>query len=1011
MEEDLTKPSASASTSTPEPTSLPGPSLPEREAEPVPSAAIESNPRLREIEPLFSPAPFRGSLFPSPTPGPSQCSDSSPRPRIPSSPLGTPGPFFMVGAPRYDSPGSSLSLESEPRLEPSGSPQKLDRYRNVLHPTRVPTKLAPSGSPIFARPTLATASDTLPPVFESQPVYSKAMSTPSDMQDATKPADTPPQYKNATFNAMEHYTSDSAPVDAASSSQAPSLGHQAPGPGDVRPDARYIMSTDPESIKYWEAALDRCNSETRINTPRIGGRDTFVLGSVVVKSDHLDPSGGSGYHMIDANEDAAIKLVRDTIADIQLPQTYFSAKIRGHDVLVHSRIPGQSLDSVWPQLTVPQKEAFKQQARDIILKLRLITPDTLKYPRYFVTSSESESQRKLSAEEVHSLSPSDTCEDLGVAHNDMVMSNFIVNNDKIVGLTGWANAGYFNWRTVSRIHAKVRCVDSNMNASIPEAFDSEVPWHDLYDLPHTSEKSEAQESATPRISTPTVDSAHTLPSEDVPTHTLTPKKVADMKLKSASRASSVDRSSPAPSLNSQSATKKKGPPAAAIKKGTAKRAPAAKKRKLNELAEMDDVASTKASPLSKSSAQRNRKQDSQSATGSPAPENKGPKKVRSRHGKMNSDDDDDDYDESALFCVCRKPDNHTWMIACDGGCEDWFHGRCMNIDQKDADLIDKYICPTCETKSPLRTTWKPMCRLRECRQPARVDTRPPSKYCCDQHGIDFMRQAMTLGSRQPSSNAEEQSSSKHENAASRGGVLNLGELKTVVSKVESAGEFRKLGASPLSVQQEEVQARLSGAMAAPGPSQDGQQFKDPDFESEADKVAFSPDERQRLNHLRKEKVRLDNRKEMLQAREKFIVISKQRVKHAFERLKRHGSVGGLQLKDICGFDNRLSLSDEEFDEWRKTGNGAILLSDVPDDDNGGEASTHLKNAVDAESIDELTQSLCLKKRCERHKQWLKVMQQDLLFEQSLLKEQSDKCHQDAEELVRKAVLWVFGGNN
>jgi hypothetical protein len=32
------------------------------------------------------------------------------------------------------------------------------------------------------------------------------------------------------------------------------------------------------------------------------------------------------------------------------------------------------------------------------------------------------------------------------------------------------------------------------------------------------------------------------------------------------------------------------------------------------------------------------------------------------------------------------------MIGCDGECEDWFHGKCVNIDPRDASLIDKYIC-------------------------------------------------------------------------------------------------------------------------------------------------------------------------------------------------------------------------------------------------------------------------------------------------------------------------------
>ncbi|KAF7510627.1 hypothetical protein GJ744_006239 [Endocarpon pusillum] len=85
-----------------------------------------------------------------------------------------------------------------------------------------------------------------------------------------------------------------------------------------------------------------------------------------------------------------------------------------------------------------------------------------------------------------------------------------------------------------------------------------------------------------------------------------------------------------------------------------------------------------------------------------------------------------------VFCICRKGDNHTWMIGCDGGCEDWFHGKCVNIQERDGDLIDKYICPNCEDKDRGQTTWKRMCRRIECRKPARVLAEPPSKYCSDE---------------------------------------------------------------------------------------------------------------------------------------------------------------------------------------------------------------------------------------------------------------------------------------
>lgn len=45
-----------------------------------------------------------------------------------------------------------------------------------------------------------------------------------------------------------------------------------------------------------------------------------------------------------------------------------------------------------------------------------------------------------------------------------------------------------------------------------------------------------------------------------------------------------------------------------------------------------------------------------------------------------------------VFCVCRKPDNHRWMIACDGGCNDWYHGDCVKVSEQEGRLIDKYIC-------------------------------------------------------------------------------------------------------------------------------------------------------------------------------------------------------------------------------------------------------------------------------------------------------------------------------
>ncbi|KAK9469355.1 hypothetical protein V1512DRAFT_256063 [Lipomyces arxii] len=86
-----------------------------------------------------------------------------------------------------------------------------------------------------------------------------------------------------------------------------------------------------------------------------------------------------------------------------------------------------------------------------------------------------------------------------------------------------------------------------------------------------------------------------------------------------------------------------------------------------------------------------------------------------------------------LYCICRKPDQGQWMIACDI-CDNWYHGKCVHIDEQDADLLDTYACPNCTSKGG-KTLWKRKCLLPECRLPALVGK---SKYCCVQHGVKYM---------------------------------------------------------------------------------------------------------------------------------------------------------------------------------------------------------------------------------------------------------------------------------
>jgi COMPASS component SPP1 len=209
-------------------------------------------------------------------------------------------------------------------------------------------------------------------------------------------------------------------------------------------------------------------------------------------------------------------------------------------------------------------------------------------------------------------------------------------------------------------------------------------------------------SATPREATPIPPivqaSPRGDPSASPATDALSPKAVPDsahgreesIMNPPSTGASTPTRDTPlrGTPFRSTPASKSTGKKPAAAKSTAAKRGtvsavkkPQKKKRKLDsdsfdEPQSSRSSAAPASSRASKTPAVNARKQSSTpvpaQASSSPAPE---------------------DYEEGAeLYCICRRPDSHTWMIGCDGGCEDWFHGACVNIKQDDGDLIDKYIC-------------------------------------------------------------------------------------------------------------------------------------------------------------------------------------------------------------------------------------------------------------------------------------------------------------------------------
>jgi COMPASS component SPP1 len=261
-----------------------------------------------------------------------------------------------------------------------------------------------------------------------------------------------------------------------------------------------------------------------------------------------------------------------------------------------------------------------------------------------------------------------------------------------------------------------------------------------------------------------------------------------------------------------------------------------------------------------------------------------------------------------------------------------------------------------------------------------------------------------------------------EDLGSQGGVLTAGDLKAIVSRVKSAKEFRELGESllpppPTNKKPPSPLGRVDAAAENGGTRND----LGIDFELEAQNIQFNPEESNQIQMLRNKRTELRNRAEMLRDRDRFLALVRQHAKAILERLRQADSKGGASAwKDICGFDSRLSWSDEEFNDWRLSDAGKKALSEgvldavAPVTGEGGSGSHGDIEMPDADAdsnIDTIARGICIKKRCERHKQWVRVHQQDILFEQSTVKEQLAKCERDAKDVVERVVLRVYGDEN
>ena len=171
-----------------------------------------------------------------------------------------------------------------------------------------------------------------------------------------------------------------------------------------------------------------------------------------------------------------------------------------------------------------------------------------------------------------------------------------------------------------------------------------------------------------------------------------PSNIGTPALKSITEIKKDASHTPTPTPPDSTTMKPKPAPSkkrAAPKKGAGTAKPPTKKRKI----ESESVDGTPP-------AQANGTRATSRASLTPAPKNRkqGSETPARSSSVLNGEEDDEDAtDDGELFCICRKPDDHTLMIACDGPCEGWFHGRCVDMAAEKTKLISKWYCESPRT--------------------------------------------------------------------------------------------------------------------------------------------------------------------------------------------------------------------------------------------------------------------------------------------------------------------------
>jgi hypothetical protein len=331
----------------------------------------------------------------------------------------------------------------------------------------------------------------------------------------------------------------------------------------------------------------------------------------------------------------------------------------------------------------------------------------------------------------------------------------------------------------------------------------------------------------------------------------------------------------------------------------------------------------------------------------------------------------------ADYCVCKQVRHGTKMIACEGGCENWFHVSCVTLDCADTDGVAKFICDDC----PGATTYKRVCRLEGCNRPHttretfvgddEILKTVASKYCSLEHRNEFW--ARTVGGIDRLLASQLRSFM---------GQTSLGAFKTAGDQPTRAGLGAHHGGG-----------ELRGSFVATGPphNEEGMFSLDIDLRDSCHK---------NIARLTASMVHYENRRKLVAMLAKYsdettkkYAEENQIVESAPKRAK--GKSGKGAARTICGFDPRLSVSDGWIDGFMATPEGDAAWK-------SGVIGEHTNPDFHVAVEPGFYKGICVGTGC--HSGWLAIAEDEPRYNLIWMSEELEKENDELAEMVERVQL-------